>query len=707
MAEQYLAALANNTYITDPTVLCDAFRRLGGMSFIRIGTTKDKEGFTRCFAYYADVFAAQWAISDKQLKSKYIGYSHVIKTMLMDKKNPIKYNFQYILSETPNNDEFLEIVETAFFKLWIARMKPKMISLEGLSNIAARIGDVRLSRYLAAMPETETYLKELAERFTAKRELITYRKMHCYIFGYDSRAGFPNCDERFDKLFRHTVDTEFSIQYHKFPAENRMQINVSNDAWILYAQHGLNLHFNCIDFTQITTPSMCSEVKYYMKHRFSGAIRINDRTFSILVVAINLLCELGPDIRYFYDIDDADARILFQTLELQGRKPSYIRGAFYALDAVMGYLTGSDRDQLIRAPRPHDNPFGKFRFVNAEQYTQNTEAIPQFVLSELKSHINELSDTDQLVFEIFTATGLRANEAAMLEENCIESTRFVGYAALRYKQHKTLPARRKGGRNDYRSVYISEDLAAKISEQIKQTVNLRRESGMPYIFLTRYQNRRINIYNVWYFADKINALIKRHGIQGESGELWHFTTRQYRKTLAAEMIENGATVEDLAAQFGHMDKSTAAKYYAEVRNRRLAEMNSEFFRKKFKMLISREQLAQYNEEERRLLYVDFRLGLRRTELGFCVNKLSNSGCERSNRFHSCVNCNHLCTGRQYLAYWKELLTVQEQIVAHLLEIYRQECIVNFDGFPEYRQELTLLEAYRNAVGMIEESEVQP
>jgi hypothetical protein len=168
------------------------------------------------------------------------------------------------------------------------------------------------------------------------------------------------------------------------------------------------------------------------------------------------------------------------------------------------------------------------------------------------------------------------------------------------------------------------------------------------------------------------------------------------------MIENGASVEELAAQFGHLDLSTSAKYYADVRSRRLAEMNSVFFKRKFDLLISGEQLTDYTEEERRLLYVDLRLGLRRTEMGFCLKKLSDGGCDRRNSLHNCVNCNHLCTGGQYLAYWRELLEAQEATVARLLEIYRDEGVDDYSEFKEYRQEDALLEGYRNIVRVIEE-----
>ncbi len=44
---------------------------------------------------------------------------------------------------------------------------------------------------------------------------------------------------------------------------------------------------------------------------------------------------------------------------------------------------------------------------------------------------------------------------------------------------------------------------------------------------------------------------------------------------------------------------------------KLAELNTRFFMEKFDLIVSSEGLEKYTEEERRLLYADFRLGHRR------------------------------------------------------------------------------------------------
>jgi len=192
----------------------------------------------------------------------------------------------------------------------------------------------------------------------------------------------------------------------------------------------------------------------------------------------------------------------------------------------------------------------------------------------------------------------------------------------------------------------------------------------------------------------------------ENGDVWHFTTRQFRKTIAVTLIENGATTEELAYWLGHLSCDTAIKYYAEVRKYKLAELNTKFFKEKFELILSGEQLETYSEEERRLLYTDFRLGQRKVELGYCLRKIAAGQCGKRNSMYNCVNCKNLCTGKKYLPYWKELLSEQERIISELLRIYETSGISDFQGFAEYKQESILFEGYKNVVNAIEEGETR-
>lgn len=120
-------------------------------------------------------------------------------------------------------------------------------------------------------------------------------------------------------------------------------------------------------------------------------------------------------------------------------------------------------------------------------------------------------------------------------------------------------------------------------------------------------------------------------------------------------------------------------------------------------MLSNEQLTTFSEEERRLLYVDFRLGKRRVEFGFCTRKLCDGACKSCSRSVHCANCPHLCTGIKYLPFWKELLQAQEVRVQEIKKGYYQAEIADCEEYIEYRQEKQLLTAYRNIVETIEKS----
>jgi len=306
-----------------------------------------------------------------------------------------------------------------------------------------------------------------------------------------------------------------------------------------------------------------------------------------------------------------------------------------------------------------------------------------------------------LLYRIFSATGMRMKEVLFLEADCLEPSQYEGVVQLKYKQYKTLTARRKAGVPDYHRVLILKALADEISGQIHKTKEWRKELGVPYLFVNKRPNFRASMISMSNYLLVINRLIEKYDIRDENGQLWHFTSKQQRKTLTVTLIENGASVDELAYWLGHLSRNTASNYYVEVRKMKLAELNTSFFREKFDLLLSDEQLAEYTEEERRLLYMDFRLEQRRVEFGFCLKKLADGGCTSRSSLINCVNCKNLCTGPKYLPYWQSLLNGQREVVDSLLAAYAEAGIIDYQEFREYRQATFLLNCYENIVNAIE------
>lgn len=368
---------------------------------------------------------------------------------------------------------------------------------------------------------------------------------------------------------------------------------------------------------------------------------------------------------------------------------------------------GDFRDNSIRAPKPYMNPFTTISFHNLRQYNTPTTIIPEDVVEQLNQYSEELRPLYKLLYNIFSNTGLRLKEVFFLEEDCIESSRYPGIFQLKFKPHKVLASRRRQGAGDYHRIMIPQSLADELSAYISATHPTRQAVGSSYIFLSERLGYATTVMDSQPFIKSVRNIIKKHNICDENGDLWHFTSRQFRKTIAVKLIENGATTAELAYWLGHLCSDTAAKYYAEVRKMKLAELNTRFFLEKFELIISNEQLENYTEEERKLLYADFRLEQRRVEFGFCMIKAADGPCQNRNSLYNCINCRNLCTGKQYLPYWLDLLEQQKIIVEKLISAYMADNISDYTNYTEYKQESRLLIGYENIVRAIQEGESTP
>lgn len=695
--------LKNRTYEQDNGGLCKVFRFFGGIAFVAVGMSC-RDDFLACFACYAKQFAAEWAAGDKCLKAKFVGYEYVFAQMLRNKDVKIQYDFRYIL-DGADGKPFCKINEQAFAEHWISAMLPVMENGLPLTDIAKRVGDVRISKYLMQIvKQAKQYLKRLATAYSARRELISFTKISAFIFGNGSRANFAGEDHAFLELLRRITEEEIEIQKVKFIAEHRKEMSLPKDIWVLYQRHGAGLKFLTVDFTAVAQTSLRYELKHFLKNRFSAGFRTSDRMFISLFDAVNRLCAINPSIQSFVDIDHTDVKNLHFAMEHEMTQ-SGIMTRMSALKTLFSYLCSDENSS--RAPKPYINPFDRLRFINAGEYHEGSAYIPDMVWSALLGRLSELNETDRLVFEIFSVTGMRAKEVAFLESDCLAKARYGDgdMVLMKFIPHKTLNARRRNGLSDYHDVYIPEELAEKIRKQIAVSAALREEHDLPYIFLHQHKGYKAKMLDVQYFIVKINKLIKKYNVCDESGQPWHFTSRQSRKTMVVNMIENGATAEDLAFALSHLNQATASKYYNEVRKRQLAELNTEFYQKAFDVRLSQDQLSNFSEEERRMLYVDFRLRNRRVELGFCTRKLCEGTCKSRSRAVHCVNCPQLCTGVKYLPYWDKLLQAQQERVHALIVGYRDAEIEDYEVFTEYKQEQRMLSAYENIVAELKKSEV--
>ena len=92
--ESYINAVKNKLYKNDNTDLCNAFKTVGGLPFVKIGYLAMKEDFIEMFRYYAELFVTKWIDSNRCIHSKNVGIQYAFEEMLCHDDFEIKYDLQ-------------------------------------------------------------------------------------------------------------------------------------------------------------------------------------------------------------------------------------------------------------------------------------------------------------------------------------------------------------------------------------------------------------------------------------------------------------------------------------------------------------------------------------------------------------------------------------------------------------------------------------
>lgn len=705
---QYKSLLLEERYRANMEELISITEILGEVILLKIGSEVFYNQFFQMFRFYCSRFVEVWKNSEKCMISNKVSMFPALRYMFYGTVEGTEAcNLAVLRGMSCRNEIFQKIFREEFEKFWKNEIESMIAENESLGAIADKIGTrmatecAMKSQHRQLMP----YLTRKARTFTDNRTIITAQSYYRIILGNKINMNRNRFFESFVERVDEVLESEYAWQCRRFPRENEKELTGSKDIWKIFFMHGPTLCFQTIDFTRISCPSLRAEVKSYMRCRLRKGQAKGEKGIYSISEALNCLSESNPLIRFFTDISEIDAKTLYMKMEktcgnAEGKAVSEIMRAFSMLSLIFEYLMGAERENNLKTPIPLINPFGKFRFHNAKEYKVRTEVIPESVIEQLEMHLEELDESQRLIYHIFSQTGMRMKEVLFLEESCLEETQYEGLMQIRYTPYKTLKARRKKGAPDYHRVFISQELAEDIRNEIRKRQDWRQELGVRYIFVNKRPGFRAGMLNMSNYILLINKLIKENHICGEDGKPWRFTSKQQRKTLAVTLIENGGTVEELAYWLGHLSRNTAANYYAEVRKMKLAELNTKFFCEKFNLLLSGERLAEYSEEERRLLYMDFRLDQRRVEFGFCMKKMAEGGCGQRNSLYNCVNCRNLCTGEKYLSHWLELLESQVLTVQVMEEKYRLAGITEYQSFKEYERAVFLRDCYKNIVERI-------
>lgn len=563
-----------------------------------------------------------------------------------------------------------------------------------------------------------SYIQYFCREYTNKFEIVYYNRVLKDIFGKKYTPSEENRNENNDlndisqinNLLHDIVNKEYDYQCKYFIETNRERMRLDNDTWFMFYLRGVSLKRREFNFTKIISRTLKQELKLYFKEdrfKYKTNFKALNSNMNLLFDSLNFLVINNPCIEHFADIEFSDVVALGNYLEndattyrkdsVSVRTIAYNNGIFRAIiKFLINYANETNKDTKLYYPVPLHNPFYDLEYRNLDNMQESTDVIPEEVMNQLKLHIGELRSDYRNLFEIFSDTGIRADDALLLEYDCINDMTNE----FRYTPHKIRSARRKHKYEDRKMLIISDKVKSLIKDQIEHTTDLRQKFNSPYIFLNNCKSTSRAMPSRSGFANAINTIIKKYDIRDLDNNLWHFTCRQMRKTVAEIMILNNASPFEVQYQMGHLHFSTTIKHYAEIEKKKLADMNTDFFSKEFEVTIGKENLEKFTEEERRALYVDFRLNYRDVELGKCTKHYSEQPCSKITGQISCATCPKCATGKKYLPKWVKLRDSQKQLIENMIEGYHKENITNYETFIEYKREIYFLNTYNDIIDKI-------
>ena len=289
---------------------------------------------------------------------------------------------------------------------------------------------------------------------------------------------------------------------------------------------------------------------------------------------------------------------------------------------------------------------------------ENYQPIPDAVHDKIMLYRDELDPNIKNAYILISETGIRPGELTKITpESLIEEN---GKAKLVIWQSKVEKAHVKKGRKPERTIPISALAITAFEEQVKISEESRKINNEDCIFIKKNVNK--TGYSIIIHGDMRSAiitLIKRHNIcNPTTGEVWTYSPYQLRVKLVVEMIENGASHEQLKAFMGHLSDEVLKKAYAMVEKLKLMDMNTEFFLKEFSINLSEEAISQFCEEDLKEIVAMLIATSRKMMYGTCTRHPVQGDCGKLHEAASCAPCENLRTDSTNRKDWEAIYTEQ-------------------------------------------------
>lgn len=187
-----------------------------------------------------------------------------------------------------------------------------------------------------------------------------------------------------------------------------------------------------------------------------------------------------------------------------------------------------------------------------------TKPIPEDIFDKiLQCALKEKNILTKAGIIIQSQTGLRINEILSIRQGCVHTTND-GYDYMEVTLDKT-----EKGEPIIHKVFINELVKNTVIELEEYTKDLRKESGLKELFLSKIKSKGnlIDVLNIENFSDKrLPQFIKIWDIRDSKGNLYPLKSHQFRATFVRELIKQKVPIAHIMKQFAHVSIEMTSHY---------------------------------------------------------------------------------------------------------------------------------------------------
>ncbi|MDA2386133.1 tyrosine-type recombinase/integrase [Bacillus cereus] len=382
------------------------------------------------------------------------------------------------------------------------------------------------------------------------------RKYRNYDGEYKLKTAQANFLRKMYEKLLHLTDTREEFE------KDRWDVRVLNNKYgISYISSSAHYY---LDFTTIHNDVFKQHFKKYIKTRLLGGKKLSWNSAKNYVKYVprflNFISQLEPN---WSNLNTLTRKHIENYLEylhyhaknnLKSKNANPKRHIITNLTLVYTFLEGTQRFEYSIAPKK-----SIYRLIYPEDYPKldkksddDIDYIPDYVLEQLFTHINDLHPEVQPIVWIAYKTGFRISDTLGLTQGSLD--RLNGKYWIRTDIEKTYTKDHK--------VPIDEQLADIVAVLIHNSKERSNDDNNPdkYIFVRYRGSRKGKPYIQTWVQEKINDLIIEKNITDEMGNVFHFKNHQFRHTYAVKMLNGGADILTVQELLAHASPEMTLRY---------------------------------------------------------------------------------------------------------------------------------------------------